>query len=135
MGTKLFYFAKKMRELRFNVFADMIDRIIRIIFGCEIHSSMKIGGGILAHNCCGTVINKEAVIGSGVTIFQNVTIGGRKGSGAPIIGDNVLIGAGAVILGDVKIGNNAQIGANAVVIKDVPENATVVGVPARFIIS
>lgn len=66
-------------------------------------------------------------------IDQHVTLGGRKGGGAPVIGNNVRIGAGAKILGPVHIGDGAQVGANAVVIKDVPANSTAVGVPARII--
>ena len=132
--TKLFYFAKCLRKLHLGALAKVIDLIIRVMFGCEIHSQMQCGEGIiLAHNGCGIVVNKDAVIGNNVIVFQNVTIGGRKGSGAPIIGDDVMIGAGAVLLGDIVIGNGAQIGANAVVLKDVPHNTTAIGVPARII--
>ena len=134
MATKMFYIAIMMRKFHLAVIANIIDYLIRILFGCEIHSQMLCGEGlVLAHNGCGVVINKDTIIGNGVTIFQNVTIGGRKGSGAPVIGDRVMVGAGAVILGDVTIGDNAQIGANAVVIKDVPKNGTAVGVPAKII--
>ena len=95
---------------------------------------MQRGHGIvIGHNGCGIVINEKAKIGNDVTIFQNVTIGGRKESSAPVIGDNVMIGAGAVIIGDVTIGNDAKIGANAVVLQDVPDHATAVGVPAVII--
>lgn len=66
--------------------------------------------------------------------LQHVTIGGRVGPGVPVIGDNVRIGSGAKVLGGIRIGNYAQIGANAVVIKDVPDNATAVGVPAKIIV-
>ena len=135
MSTKLFYFSKMLRKIHLSFFARMIDLIVRILIGCEIHSKMNCGAGIiLAHNGCGIVINEKAVIGNNVLIFQNVTIGGRKGSGAPVIMDDVVIGAGAVIIGDVLVGKGAQIGANAVVLCDVPEYSTAVGVPARIII-
>lgn len=75
------------------------------------------------------------MIGENTAIYQNVTIGGRGRSGCPVIGKNVFIGAGAVIMGGITIGDNARIGANAVVIHDVPDNSTAVGVPARNIIS
>lgn len=78
------------------------------------------------------MIHPNTIIGDNVKILHNVTIGGRSGSGLPIIGNNVEIGAGAVLLGDIKIGENAQIGANAVVLCDVPENTIAVGVPAAI---
>ena len=81
----------------------------------------------------GIVLHKDCVIGNNVEIDQHVTLGGRKDDKVPIIGDNVRIGAGAKILGGVKIGDNAKIGANAVVITDVPNGSTAVGVPARII--
>lgn len=88
---------------------------------------------ILPHGIKGIVIHPTAVIGENVTIMHQVTIGTRDIDESAVIGDNVFIGAGAKILGKIKIGNGAKIGANAVVIKDVPENATVVGVPGRII--
>ena len=131
VASNLFGIGQKLAKYHLKFFSKIIDLLIRILFGCEIHSIMKCGKGlVLAHNGCGIVINKDAVIGNNVLIFQNVTIGGRKGSGSPIIGDDVIIGAGAVILGDITIGNKAKIGANAVVLKNVPPEATAVGVPA-----
>jgi len=87
----------------------------------------------LPHGIKGIVIHPTAVIGENVTIMHQVTIGTRDIDVSAEIGDNVFIGSGAKILGNIKIGNGAKIGANAVVIKDVPENATVVGVPGRII--
>lgn len=134
MTTRLFYIAKKLRKAHFNILARLIDWFIRIVFGCEINSRMKCGQGItIAHNGCGIVINKDSVIGNNVLIFQNVTIGGRDESGVPIIEDDVMIGAGAVILGGILIGEGAKIGANAVVLQDVPPYSTAVGVPAHII--
>lgn len=83
------------------------------------------------HLGLGIVLHKDCTIGNNVRIDQNVTIGGRKGPGAPHIGNNVRIGAGAKVLGAITIGNNVKIGANAVVVKDVASNTTVVGIPAK----
>lgn len=129
--SRLFYFAKKLRKIHLTIFAVIIDKLIRVLFGCEVHSEMVAGKGIVfAHNGCGIVVNKDTVLGDNVLVFQNVTIGGRNESGSPKVGNNVIIGAGAVILGDIVIGDDAKIGANAVVIHDVPPNSTAVGVPA-----
>lgn len=88
----------------------------------------------MPHGLNGIVISDRAVVGKNVTILQQVTIGVKEfGKGAPIIGDGCLIGAGAKVIGDIKIGNNVKIGANAVVLCDVPDNATVVGNPGRII--
>jgi len=84
----------------------------------------------------GVVIGETTIIGNNVTLYQGVTLGGtgkERGKRHPTIGDNVVIGAGAKVLGNIRIGNNVQIGANAVVIKDVPDNSTVVGVPGRIV--
>lgn len=88
-------------------------------FGAQFHTPPK-----LPHGLYGIIISHNAVIGSNCTIFHQVTIGEGKG-GAPIIGDNVFIGAGAKIVGNVKIGSNSKIGVNAVVVHDVPENSVV----------
>lgn len=107
---------------------------IRIVFSCEIPVNVKIGKRtILKHNGLGVVIHEHAIIGEDVVIMQNVTIGGRNGRGAPTIGNNVFIGVGACILGNVKVGNYSSIGANAVVIMDIPDHAVAVGVPAKVI--
>ena len=82
----------------------------------------------LPHHLNGITLSHNAKIGRNCTIFHQVTIGQGKGNGAPIIGDNVMIGAGAKIIGEVRIGNNVNVGANAVVTKNVPDNKTVVGV-------
>lgn len=87
----------------------------------------------MPHNGLGVVVHPNVIIGNNVTIRQNVTIGGRNGSGLPIIMDNVEIGAGAVLLGDIIIGESARIGANAVVLTDTPPHHTAVGVPATQI--
>ncbi len=101
-------------------------------YGLEISPGLDIGGGLYIAHPIGTVImcNK---MGENCNIISSVTIGLRKKHAFPTIGDNVVIGAGARVLGDITIGNNAVIGANAVVINDVPEGATAVGIPAKII--
>lgn len=92
------------------------------------------GGTILAYGGVGVVIHKNAVIGKNCVIESNVTIGGRNNlPGVPVIGDNVFIGTGARILGNIHIGSGSIIGANAVVLHDVPERCSVAGVPARIL--
>lgn len=107
----------------------------RVVCSAVVPPSAKIGKRVLlGYGGVGVVIHARAVIGDRVTISPNVTIGGRSGErNVPIIGDDVLIGSGAKILGPVRIGNCAKIGANAVVLEDVPENATAVGVPASIV--
>ena len=103
--------------------------------GIEIHPGASIGRGLFIDHGMGVVIGETAVVGDNVLLYQGVTLGGtgiRKGKRHPTVGDNVVIGAGAKVLGDIKIGDNSYIGANAVVIKDVPPNSTVVGVPGRI---
>ena len=131
MAVKLFYFAKKCRKLHIPHLSRLMELLLRYVCGCEIHSVMEVGEGLqLPHNGLGVVINPNTVIGNNVKIHQNVTLGGREGSGCPVIGDDVLIGAGAVVLGDIRVGNGAKIGAGAVVLNDVPDEAIAVGVPA-----
>ena len=131
MAIKLYYFCKKCMEMHIPILPRLMEILLRYFCGCEIHGRMKCGRNLqLPHNGLGVVINPNAIIGENVKIYQNVTIGGRDGSGAPIIDDDVMIGSGAVILGDVHLYKGARIGANAVVICDVPAYATAVGVPA-----
>ena len=131
MAVKLFKLCQKLTKKHIPFIPRIIELLLRYFCGCEIHGRMKCGGKLqLPHNGLGVVINPNTVIGNNVKIYQNVTIGGRDGSGAPIIDDDVMIGAGAVILGDVHLYKGARIGANAVVICDVPAYATAVGVPA-----
>lgn len=108
-----------------------ISRIMmRIIMGVKIDGD--IGSGFSIGHASSIFINKNVVIGRDARINQGVTIAGRKG-GYPVIGDNVHVSAGAVILGPIRIGDDVHIGANAVVLHDVPDNSTVVGIPARIV--
>ncbi|MCB9135433.1 MAG: serine acetyltransferase [Anaerolineales bacterium] len=102
--------------------------------GVEISPGADIAGGLYIAHPIGSVISPER-IGKNCTIIHSVTIGMRNEWAFPVIGDNVFIGAGARILGGIRIGDNAIIGANAVVIHDVPDNTTVVGIPAKAIIA
>ena len=106
------------------------------VTGIEIHPGATIGNGLFIDHGMGVVIGETSVIGDNVTLFQGVTLGGtggERGKRHPTLGNDIVVGTGAKILGNVKIGDNVQIGANAVVIKDVPPNSTVVGVPGRIV--
>ncbi|MBW8383251.1 MAG: serine acetyltransferase [Youngiibacter sp.] len=130
-ATKLFRLSNKLYKIGIPLVPGLIRRYMRVIYSCEIPYVLEMGAGsYFSHSGLGVVIVQSAVIGKNVKIMQNVTVGGRNGTGSPIIGDNVFIGAGASILGGVRVGNGAVIGSNAVVIQDVPDNAIAVGVPA-----
>ena len=114
----------------------LLQQFLRVVFCCFIPYKTRIGRHNVhfGHNGMGTCLDYRCIIGENVRIDQHVTIGIRwDEDAAPIIGNNVRIGAGAKVLGKIRIGDNARIGANAVVLTDVPDNATAVGVPARII--
>ncbi len=114
--------------------ARMLSQFARWLTGIEIHPGAEIGKGLFIDHGTGVVIGETSVIGDNVTMFQGSTLGGtgkQKGKRHPTIGSNVVIGAGAKILGNIQIGDSVSVGANAVVIQDVPPNSTVVGVPGR----
>ena len=114
----------------------VISQLARWVTGVEIHPSAKIGTGFFIDHGMGVVIGETAEIGDYVTLFQGVTLGGtgkERGKRHPTLGNHVVVGAGAKILGGIKIGDNVKIGANSVVLKNVPPNSTVIGVPARVI--
>lgn len=105
--------------------------------GIEIHPGARIGEGLFIDHGHGVVIGETAIIGNNVTLYQGVTLGGtgkEHGKRHPTLGSNIMVGAGAKILGSVNIGDNCKIGAGSVVVKDVPANCTVVGVPGRIVI-
>lgn len=112
-----------------------ISQFTRFITGIEIHPGAEIGKGFFIDHGMGVVIGETSVIGNNVTFYQGVTLGGtgkEKGKRHPTLGNNIVVGAGAKILGNITIGDNSYIGSNAVIIKDVPSNSTVVGVPGRI---
>jgi serine O-acetyltransferase len=113
-----------------------ISQFARWLTGIEIHPAAKIGKGFFIDHGMGVVIGETTEIGDYVTLFQGVTLGGtgkERGKRHPTLGNHVVVGAGAKILGGIKIGDNVKIGANSVVLKSVPANSTVIGVPARII--
>ena len=127
----------------FDLIARIISQTIRFFTGIEIHPGAKIGKNLFIDHGMGVVIGETSEIGDNVTIYHAVTLGGsspsidserqRHEKRHPTIGNDVVIGSGAQIIGPIKVGNNARIAANAVVVKDVPENATMVGIPARAV--
>lgn len=122
---------------RLYVLARIISQTSRFFTGIEIHPGAKIGKGLFIDHGMGVVIGETTEIGDNVTIYQEVTLGGtgkEKGKRHPTVGNNVIIAAGAKVLGSITIGDNAKVGAGAVVIKPVPPNSTVVGVPGRVVI-
>ncbi len=128
-------------KLRLKFIARFISNIGRIISSVEIHPAAKIGEGLFIDHGSGLVVGETCRIGKNVTLYQHTTLGGispainsrsqRNVKRHPTIGDNVIIGSGAQVLGPVYVGNNARIGANAVVLSNVPDNMTYVGIPAR----
>ncbi|MDL2287195.1 serine O-acetyltransferase [Eubacteriales bacterium OttesenSCG-928-G02] len=116
--------------------ARAISQYARAATGIEIHPAATIGTGLFIDHGCAVVIGETTVIGNGCTIYQGVTLGGTGkhiGKRHPTIGDNVMIGAGAKVLGPINIGNHSKIAAGAVVLKDVPECSTAVGIPAKIV--
>ena len=127
----------------FHLIARIISQTTRFFTGIEIHAGAKIGKNLFIDHGMGVVIGETSEIGDDVTIYHAVTLGGispsvdserqRHEKRHPTIGDNVVIGSGAQIIGPVKVGNGSRIAANAVVVNDVPNDATMVGVPAKVI--
>ena len=128
-------------KLNLKLIARMTSHISRFLTGIEIHPKAKIGENLFIDHGMGVVIGETSEIGNNVTIYHMVTLGGispsinsdnqRDSKRHPTLMDNVVVGSGAQVLGPVVIGKNAKIGANAVVTKDVPENAVMVGIPAK----
>jgi serine O-acetyltransferase len=123
-----------VRRIPTQPFRFLIERFIEIITGISIPAEAEIGKGLRIHHFGGVILHSHVKMGDHCTLYHEVTLGDKGGSGEPpTVGDNVLIGAGAKILGAITIGNNVIIGANAVVIESVPDNAIVGGVPAKII--
>ncbi len=127
----------------FDLIARIISQLVRFFTGIEIHPGAKIGKNLFIDHGMGVVIGETSEIGNNVTIYHAVTLGGsspsidserqRHEKRHPTIGNDVVIGSGAQIIGPIKVGNNARIAANAVVVKNVPDNATMVGIPAKAV--
>ena len=119
-----------------RVAARAFAELTRILTGVEIHPGAVLGAGLFIDHATGVVIGETAEVGDNVTIYHGVTLGGTgtdTGKRHPTIGDRVIVGAGAKILGPIKIGDDSRIGANAVVVKEVPSSSVVVGVPGQII--
>lgn len=115
----------------------LISQFARWLTGIEIHPGAKIGEGLFIDHGMGVVIGETAELGDNVTLYQGTTLGGtgkEKGKRHPTIGDNVVVASGAKVLGSFKVGDNSKIGAGSVVLKEVPANATVVGIPGRVVL-
>ncbi|OBB69482.1 serine O-acetyltransferase [Mycobacterium sp. 852014-50255_SCH5639931] len=116
--------------------ARILNEVTRILTGVDIHPGAALGPGLFIDHATGVVIGETAEVGEDVTIYHGVTLGGSgrdTGKRHPTIGDRVTIGAGAKVLGAIKIGDDSRIGANAVVVKEVPSSAVVIGVPGQVI--
>ncbi len=121
-------------QCRLKLLSRLISQISRLFTGIEIHPGAQIGKGLFIDHGMGVVVGETAIIGDNVALFQGVTLGGtgkETGKRHPTVGSNVVIGAGAKVLGNIQIGSNSYIGANAVVLRDAPPNSTVVGVPGH----
>lgn len=128
--------AHKLRYWGIPVIPRMISYISRILTGIEIHPGARIGRRFFIDHGMGVVIGETTFIGDDVLIYQGVTLGGtgkEHGKRHPTLEDNVIVGAGAKVLGNLRIGKNSRIGAGSVVVDDVPENSTVVGIPGRVV--
>ena len=137
------YIANKIWNINFFLIARIISQFSRFLTGIEIHPAAKIGKNLFIDHGMGVVIGETSEIGNNVTIYHGVTLGGISPAENsleqvnlkrhPTIKNNVIIGSGAQILGPITVGNNARIGANTVILKNVPENGTMIGNPARNI--
>ena len=132
----LYRFAHFMYVHNYKLVARIVSQTAKFLTGIEIHPGAKIGSGVFIDHGEGVVIGETAEIGNNVVIYQGVTLGGTgkdKGKRHPTIEDNVMISAGAKVLGPFTVGKNAKIGAGSIVLDEVPANATVVGVPGRVV--
>ncbi len=129
-------FAHWLFRLNLPFFPRLISHIARFLTGVEIHPGATIGQGIFIDHGMGVVIGETAIIGDYALIYQGVTLGGtgkESGKRHPTLGQNVVVGTGAKVLGNIEIGSNVRIGAGSVVLRDVPSNCTVVGIPGRVV--
>jgi len=134
----LHWVAHRLWQLRLKWLARSVSQIGRWITGIEIHPGATIGKRFFIDHGMGVVIGETAVIGSDCTLYHGVTLGGtswQREKRHPTLGNNVVVGAGAKVLGPISVGNDARIGSNSVVVRDVPEGATVIGIPGRIVVS
>lgn len=129
-------FAHFLYKHRYRLLARMVSQFAKFLTGIEIHPAAKIGYGVVIDHGEGVVIGETAEVGNNVLIYQGVTLGGTgkdKGKRHPTIEDGVMICSGAKVLGPFTVGKNAKIGAGSIVLKEVPPNATVVGIPGKIV--
>lgn len=129
-------FAHRLFRLRLPFIPRLMSHIARFLTGIEIHPGARIGCGVFIDHGMGVVIGETAIVGNYALIYQGVTLGGtgkESGKRHPTLGENVVVGAGAKVLGNLQIGDNVRIGAGSVVLRDVPSDCTVVGVPGRIV--
>ena len=135
----LFYrMAHALWQHHFYFFGRFVSHVGRFLTGIEIHPGARIGRGFFIDHGMGVVIGETAEIGDNCTLYHGVTLGGTswaKEKRHPTLGNNVVVGSGAKILGPFQVGDGSKIGSNSVVVKEVPDNATVVGVPGRVVVS
>ena len=133
----LFYrVSHKLYESKKFFAARLVSQGARFLTGIEIHPGAKIGRGLFIDHGCGVVIGETAEIGDNCTLYQGVTLGGtgkHVGKRHPTLGNNVMVGSGAKVLGPFRIDDNSKIAANAVVLDEIPDNCTAVGIPARVV--
>lgn len=125
-----------LHRLRLPLLPRLISEVARFLTGIEIHPGARLGHGVVIDHGMGVVIGETAIVGDEVLIYQGVSLGGTSLNPVkrhPTIGNRVVLGAGAKILGDITIGEGSRVGANSVVIESVPAHSTVVGIPARVI--
>ena len=128
--------AHTLHRLGLPVLPRLISQLSRWLTGVEIHPGARIGEGVFIDHGMGVVIGETAIVGNYCLIYQGVTLGGtgkESGKRHPTLGENVVVGAGAKVLGNLLIGNNVRIGAGSVVLRDVPPDCTVVGIPGRIL--
>jgi serine O-acetyltransferase len=129
-------FAHQLYKLNIPFIPRLISHIARFLTGIEIHPGAQIGQGVFIDHGMGVVIGETAIVGNYALIYQGVTLGGtgkESGKRHPTLGENVVVGAGAKVLGNIEIGNNVRIGAGSVVLRNVPSDCTVVGIPGRIV--
>jgi len=122
---------------QFRLLARWLSQVARFLTGIEIHPAAQIGNRLFIDHGMGVVIGETSIIGDDVTIYQGATLGGtgkEKLKRHPTVGNSVVIGAGARILGDIQVGDNSRVGAGSVVLRDVPSDSTVVGVPGHIVL-
>ncbi|MFW6237855.1 MAG: serine O-acetyltransferase [Halanaerobiales bacterium] len=129
-------FAHCLYNVGLQTLARILSQVARFLTGVEIHPAAEIGEGFFIDHGMGVVIGETSELGKNVTLYQGVTLGGtgkEKGKRHPTLGDNVMVGAGAKVLGSIELGNNVKVGGGSVVVDSVPAGSTVVGVPGRVV--